>query len=203
MNCWRARILFNGAAPPKRETAAIIPARPANLSRRQWNTLGRGLSWHRAGRSMHVRDWLRGLKAGAQESPSLADLQSSAETARCAQVPCFRASVAATLLLITGAAWLLFVRLAPGGKVIGEALRAPAIIASTAGSPSAPMAALRTQADAVPPKAGGMTWPLWACRSLHARASPRYAFAGPAERAAARRLFGGPKGPPPNPGSTT
>jgi len=150
--------LLAGAHPFQRRRSneardlGVVPARPKSLSRRQWNTLARGLSWHRAGRSLHVGVWLKGLKADARESPSLRDIQNSVETRRPApQAPYFRLSIAATLLLITSVAWLLFVRLAPGGKVIGEALRAPTVKASSLPARPTPMVSPKADGAALSP----------------------------------------------------
>jgi serine/threonine protein kinase len=151
----------------------VVPVRPKGLSRRQWNTLGRGLSWHRAGRSMHIRDWLKGLKPGDDDSPSLRDIQLSAETSQpVPQVPYFRASLAVTLLLVTGAAWLLFVRVAPGGKVIGEALRSPQHVASVASQRATPAAPELTASDIARPKTDGV-----APSPLGVQIAPRARFA--------------------------
>src|SRR5258708_17266463 len=52
--------LLAGAHPFQRRRAneardfAIVPTRPSGLRRRQWYTLAKGLSWHRAGRSSRV-----------------------------------------------------------------------------------------------------------------------------------------------------
>jgi hypothetical protein len=151
--------LLVGAHPFQRRRAneardlGVVPARPMNLSRRQWNTLARGLSWHRAGRSLHVSDWLKGLKPDTRESASLRDIQVSGESFRPApKAPYFRMSVAATLLLLVGMAWLSFVRLAPGGKVIGEALRASATPAPVASRlPESDTGRLKAEPAAVSP----------------------------------------------------
>ena len=101
----------------------VVAARPQHLSRRQWNTLARGLSWHRAGRSIRVSDWLNGLSRDPKNAAPLNNISSlKPMPAATPRAPYFRASVAATLLLMTGAMWLAFVRLAPGGKVSGESL---------------------------------------------------------------------------------
>jgi len=48
----------------------VSVARPHGLTGRQWRTLQRGLSWHRAGRSISVRSWMdRLIKGGAREQP--------------------------------------------------------------------------------------------------------------------------------------
>jgi eukaryotic-like serine/threonine-protein kinase len=113
----------------------VVPVRPLHLSRRQWNTLAKGLSWHRAGRSIRVSEWLKGLDRDPKAVAPLDNLGAlKPMPAATPKAPYFRASVAATLLLITGAIWLAFVRLAPGGKVNGESLRANSVSAPMVGS---------------------------------------------------------------------
>jgi hypothetical protein len=150
--------LLTGAHPFQRRRAneardlGIVPVRPKDLGRRQWNILARGLSWHRAGRSIHIGDWLKGLRPDSKGSPSLHDIQVSREApAAAGKTPYFRASIAATLLLMTGVAWLLFVRVAPGGKVSGEALRAPLVGAPAANADPVPLAPV--QPVSAPPSA--------------------------------------------------
>jgi serine/threonine protein kinase len=56
--------------------------RPQRLSSRQWRALQKGLSWHRAGRSISVRSWMQRLmKEGVQEH-SAAPLQELAQSRR-------------------------------------------------------------------------------------------------------------------------
>jgi serine/threonine protein kinase len=101
----------------------VVPVRPPGLRRRQWLTLSKSLSWHRAGRSMSVRDWLKGLQPRRERSQRPAGIGNlTFAPAQVRQPPTFRASAVLALLLITGAIWMLFIRLSPGGKVNGEAL---------------------------------------------------------------------------------
>jgi hypothetical protein len=58
--------------------------------------------------------------------------------------------------LLTGVAWLLFVRVAPGGKVSGEALRAPLGSERLVSSGAAPVAATPAQSGTALPRADGV-----------------------------------------------
>ena len=61
--------LLAGTHPFESRTATLArdyhvnAVRPHGLSGRQWRTLQRGLSWHRAGRSVSVRSWMHRLMA--------------------------------------------------------------------------------------------------------------------------------------------
>jgi len=48
----------------------VKTTRPAGLTGRQWRTLQKGLSWHRAGRSISVHAWIQKLTNGIAEKPS-------------------------------------------------------------------------------------------------------------------------------------
>jgi serine/threonine protein kinase len=126
--------LLTGAHPFQRRRASeardfgVVAARPSGLTRRQWRTLAKGLSWHRAGRSISVGDWFKELKPGSEYAEPLAgivDLKPAPVIAR--HSPPVRPSAVFSVLLSIAAISLLFVRLAPGGRVSGEALSASAI----------------------------------------------------------------------------
>jgi serine/threonine protein kinase len=126
--------LLTGAHPFQRRRASeardfgVVPVRPSGLSRRQWRTLAKGLSWHRAGRSISVADWFKEFKPGSQPTQpvSIAELM-PAPTMRMRPPPAVRPSAVFSVLVSIAAVSLLFVRLAPGGKVNGEVLSAAAI----------------------------------------------------------------------------
>jgi serine/threonine protein kinase len=161
--------LLVGAHPFQRRRATeardfgVVPARPQRLSRRQWNTLAKGLSWHRAGRSIRVSDWLKGLKRETKDAAPLKNLGALKPTpVATRKAPYFRASVAASLLLMTGAIWLAFVRLAPGGKVSGESLRtnpisAPMVSSSQSPPATAPAAPSVSSAPVAAPASANLT----------------------------------------------
>lgn len=121
--------LLAGEHPFQRRRATIardfgvVAARPPGLTRRQWGALSKGLSWHRAGRSISVAKWLERLKPRKHEALRVADIRQwrpvPAKSPRPASV---RTSAVFALLLATLGAWILFVRLAPGGKVRGATL---------------------------------------------------------------------------------
>jgi serine/threonine protein kinase len=130
--------LLSGTHPFQRRRATeardfgVVPTRPAGFSGRRWRTLSRGLSFHRAGRSIAVGDWCRGLNLGAQRPQSLIDMGASQPAPVSKPRPVsLRPSAVFSLLLGVAAVSLLFVRLAPGGKVSGEALRTTSSIDST------------------------------------------------------------------------
>jgi serine/threonine protein kinase len=67
--------LLSGKHPFERRRSSdardrgMIAQRPPGLTRRQWETLRKGLAWNRQDRSMAVADWIAGLTAGASSSP--------------------------------------------------------------------------------------------------------------------------------------
>ena len=157
--------LLTGAHPFQRRRASeardfgVVAARPKGLTRRQWRALARGLSWHRAGRSISVGDWFEELKPASVRTetlPSIGDLKAAPVSAH--RSPPLRPSAVFSVLLSIAAISVLFVRLAPGGKVNGEALATSALHESAArtaeiadaSSKSAP-SSLSTQAASVQP----------------------------------------------------
>jgi serine/threonine protein kinase len=133
--------LLTGAHPFLRRRAneardlGIIATRPSGLSRRQWQTLAKGLSSHRAGRSISVSDWFKRSNPDSKEVqrlPSSKDLlPAPPSTPRASSL---RTSAVLTLLAVTVATWMLFVRLAPGGRVSGEAVSSVASVGRVEGS---------------------------------------------------------------------
>jgi serine/threonine protein kinase len=130
--------LLTGAHPFQRRRASeardfgAVPARPSGLSRRHWQTLAKGLSWRRAGRTISVDDWFKGLKPGsecAQPLDSIGDLKPALFAAH--RPPPSRPLAVFGVLLSIAAISLLFVRMAPGEKVSGAAL-SPSSIQKTA-----------------------------------------------------------------------
>ena len=125
--------LLAGAHPFQRRRASeardfgVVAARPLGLSRRQWRTLAKGLSWHRAGRSISVGDWLKELKPSSADATPLTgigDLKPAAPPGTHRSPPLMRPSAIFSVLLSIAAVSVLFVRMAPGGKVSGAALSA-------------------------------------------------------------------------------
>jgi serine/threonine protein kinase len=115
----------------------IIATKPSGVSRRQWQALAKGLSSHRAGRSISVSDWFKRLNPDSKEVqrlPSLRDLLPAPPSTPSASS--LRTSAALTLLAVTVATWLLFVRFAPGGRVSGENVSSVASVGRIEGSPA-------------------------------------------------------------------
>jgi serine/threonine protein kinase len=177
--------LLTGAHPFQRRRASeardfgVVAARPSGLTRRQWRTLAKGLSWHRAGRSISVGDWFKELEPASDYTQSLEGIGSLASIGSAASIgelkpaappvsarlsPPLRPFAVFSVLLSIAAVSLLFVRLAPGGKVNGEALSAAAIHEQTpratqiaeASSMSAP-SAFSTHAASAQPTASHAT----------------------------------------------
>lgn len=121
--------LLTGAHPFQRRRASearafgVVPTRPSGLRGRQWRTLAKGLSWHRAGRSILVDDWFKGLKPAPDPAPrlaSLADLKPAPVIVTRPRSP-FGASAVFSLLITAAAIWMLFVRVSPEGEAIPSA----------------------------------------------------------------------------------
>jgi serine/threonine protein kinase len=122
--------LLTGAHPFQRRRASearafgVVPTRPSGLSRRQWHTLAKGLSWHRGGRSISVGDWFKALKPGPDPTrrlASLADLKPAPPIVSRSRSR-FGASAVFGLLVTFVAIWMLFVRISPEATVRGAAL---------------------------------------------------------------------------------
>ena len=132
----------------------IVPSRPPNLSRRQWQALQMGLSWHRARRAISMRAWLDKLDTGrvAKPLPPAHDLQSS--PVRPALVSSFPATALLGVLLICAITWASIAGL-EARKNSGNSL-APAAAASVqpnAAALSPPNGAqLPVAPQAVPPQ---------------------------------------------------
>ena len=58
---WRELILLHRGPPRWRGITRVSLVRPRGLTGRQWRALQKGLSWHRAGRSISVRLWMQRL----------------------------------------------------------------------------------------------------------------------------------------------
>ena len=96
----------------------IVPKRPAELGLRQWRAIVTGLSWHRAGRSVSVRDWIKKLgteRVALEQSPRSHDLQSAPAHSR-PGAPSFRATALFVVLLITVTFAVFVARLTPNGQ---------------------------------------------------------------------------------------
>ena len=126
--------LLTGAHPFQRRRAdeardfGVVPVRPADLSRRQWQALAKALSWHRAARSNSVGEWFKALKPGAEPAQVWSSIRELKPAPARTQRPLrLSASAVFSILISVAAISMLFVRLAPGGKVSGAALSVAAI----------------------------------------------------------------------------
>jgi serine/threonine protein kinase len=129
--------LLAGAHPFQRRRATdardfgIVPIRPPGLTRRQWQALTMGLSWHRARRSISVRDWLNKLNTGraAGPLPPAHDLGSAPpKRARRPARSFGGAALGAAALLICVGIWGVVAGLA--ARKISSSGLAPAAVAS-------------------------------------------------------------------------
>jgi hypothetical protein len=133
-----------------------VPKRPPELTRRQWQALTMGLSWHRAGRSISVRAWLEKLvakHAAVGQLPRVHDLKSAHSNPHPAR---FKATALFAVLLIIVGFWVSVARLTPIGKIVSGGL-APAIAASrhpstdSAANPAATSIAMEAGPREAPP----------------------------------------------------
>jgi serine/threonine protein kinase len=96
----------------------IVPKRPAELGLRQWRAIVTGLSWHRAGRSVSVRAWIKKLdteRVALEQLPRSHELQSAPAHSR-PGAPSFRATALFVVLLITVTFSVFVTRLTPNGQ---------------------------------------------------------------------------------------
>ena len=96
----------------------IVPKRPAELGLRQWRAIVTGLSWHRAGRSVSVRAWIKKLdteRVALEQLPRSHELQSAPAHSR-PGAPSFRATALFVVLLITATFSVFVARLTPNGQ---------------------------------------------------------------------------------------
>ena len=130
----------------------IVPKRPAELSRRQWRALVMGLSWHRAGRSIPIRAWLKKLdteRVALEQLPRSHDLQSAPAYSR-PGAPSFRATALFVVLLITVTFAVLVTRVAPSGQRGSGAVASAAPMAIQAGPQEAAAAVNASPATPLP-----------------------------------------------------
>jgi serine/threonine protein kinase len=114
----------------------IVPKRPAELGLRQWRAIVAGLSWHRAGRSVSVRAWIKKLhteRVALKQLPRSHELQSAPARSR-PGAPSFRATALFVVLLITVTFSVFVARLTPNGQRSAGSV-VPAKSASAAANP--------------------------------------------------------------------
>ncbi|MDP9091349.1 MAG: serine/threonine protein kinase [Pseudomonadota bacterium] len=95
---------------------AVVATRPRDLTGRQWKMLTKGLSWHRGGRSISVRDWANRLSPDGDDSqalPGATELKPiRASNPRSGLL--FRVAAVSGVLAATVAASILYVRTGHG-----------------------------------------------------------------------------------------
>ena len=119
--------LLAGTHPFQRRPATeardlgIVAQRPPGLTRKQWQTLAMGLSWHRAGRSISVRAWLNKMhaeRAASRQAPGVGGLQRApVDHGASASL---RATTMFVVLLMTVSVWVSFFRWASGSRATGD-----------------------------------------------------------------------------------
>lgn len=133
--------LLVGAHPFQRRSSTvardlrIVPIRPAGLNRRQWKALAMGLSWHRAGRSISVPEWLKRMDVtdvAISELPNARDLRPAAAARPIERTwvsPLRAATILATVLIVS-LVWVLSIVL-PSGEKVGAGILPAATAART------------------------------------------------------------------------
>jgi serine/threonine protein kinase len=121
--------LLSGKHPFQRRRAieardfAVVAMRPPDLSGRQWKMLAKGLSWHRGGRSISVRDWANKLSPDGHKPQALPGATELKPVRANNSKPTllFKVTAVLALLATTVVASILYVRNSqPGG--LGGAL---------------------------------------------------------------------------------
>ncbi|HEY0800214.1 MAG TPA: serine/threonine-protein kinase, partial [Steroidobacteraceae bacterium] len=135
--------LLTGTHPFQRRRATeardfgIVPTRPQGLNRKQWQTLVKGFSWHRAGRSIPVGDWLKRLLPEPESVGPLTGTDLNPPQASSQPASSFTFTSLLTLLGASVAAWILFARLGPGVNAgVGTPSSVAASIQSTDSVPA-------------------------------------------------------------------
>jgi serine/threonine protein kinase len=139
----------------------IVPKRPAELGLRQWRAIAAGLSWHRAGRSVSVRAWIKKLGAervAVQQLPRSHELQ-SAPARSGPGAPSFRATALFVVLLITVAFSVFVTRLTPSGQSRAGAAALTKNASAAANPAAAPTAMKAGPQEAAPADAPPLAQP--------------------------------------------
>ena len=112
--------------------------RPHGLTGRQWRALQKGLSWHRAGRSISVRLWMERLTKDRARAPSLTPLQELSQTERVHSRMTWRAAAVFLAVSLTTVAVLAQLRTADETRAIETSAALPEGTVSGGDLPSAP-----------------------------------------------------------------
>jgi serine/threonine protein kinase len=102
--------------------------RPHGLTGRQWRTLQKGLSWHRAGRSISVHVWMHRLMNGREHEHSVTPLQELTQPQRVqSRVPWRAAALSFLVVMLLTAAVLTQPRLTSALKTVDTSSRVPPV----------------------------------------------------------------------------
>jgi serine/threonine protein kinase len=139
----------------------IVPKRPAELGLRQWRAIVTGLSWHRAGRSVSVRAWIKKLdteRVALEQLPRSHELQSAPAHSR-PGAPSFRATALFVVLLITVTFSVFVTRLTPNGQRSAGSGALTKNVSAAANPVAAPTAMKAGPQEAAPADAPPATQP--------------------------------------------
>jgi serine/threonine protein kinase len=139
----------------------IVPKRPAELGLRQWRAIVTGLSWHRAGRSVSVRAWIKKLdteRVALEQLPCSHELQSAPAHSR-PGAPSFRATALFVVLLITVTFSVFVTRLTPNGQGSAGSGALTKNVSAAANPVAAPTAMKAGPQEAAPADAPPATQP--------------------------------------------
>jgi serine/threonine protein kinase len=99
--------------------------RPPGLTYRQWRALQKGLSWHRAGRSISVRLWMQRLTKDRAPEPAVTPLQELTQSDPVQSKMAWRAAALFLAVTLTTAAIWAQLRSTGASKIIDVASAAP------------------------------------------------------------------------------
>jgi serine/threonine protein kinase len=139
----------------------IVPKRPAELGLRQWRAIVTGLSWHRGGRSVSVRAWIKKLdteRVALEQLPRSHELQSAPAHSR-PGAPSFRATALFVVLLITVTFAVFVARQTPNGQRSAGSVALAKNAAAVANPVAAPTAMKAGPQEAAPVNAPPATQP--------------------------------------------
>jgi serine/threonine protein kinase len=139
----------------------IVPKRPAELGLRQWRAIVTGLSWHRAGRSILVRAWIKKLntaRVALEQLPRSHELQSAPAHSR-PGAPSFRATALFVVLLISVTFSVFVARLTPNGQRSAGSVALTKNASAAANPVAAPTAMNAGPVNAPPAEAPPATQP--------------------------------------------
>jgi serine/threonine protein kinase len=123
--------------------------RPPGISARQWRALQKGLSWHRAGRSISVRLWMHRLTKERVQDHSLIPLQDLTQSKRVQSKLPWRAAALFLMATLVTAAVLAQLRSTFAHKTIDTPSPVVAVAATWDEAPSTDFVATQASVSAV------------------------------------------------------